>query len=125
MAERAGRFVAQLAPDGTLMKDGFVTPDGFIVNNLSPEAVTRAPLQTMPHIGNRLDAAGISWAWYATAHRAVDRRAPFLLFEDVTAGTPGAKRTSRATPNSLPISRTALAAGRVREARRERASAKR
>ena len=25
----------------------------------------RVPLQTAPHIGDRLDAAGVSWVWYA------------------------------------------------------------
>ena len=51
-------IVAQVASDGTLVKDGVVTPDGFIINNLRPaEVATSAPLQTTPHIGNRLDAA--------------------------------------------------------------------
>lgn len=82
-------IVAQLAPDGTLVKDGVVTPDGFIVNNLSPELAARAPLQTSAHIGDRLDAAGVSWAWYAGYTTQAAR--PFLLFENVAAGTPGAK----------------------------------
>ncbi|MGA2391924.1 MAG: alkaline phosphatase family protein [Candidatus Lustribacter sp.] len=82
-------FVAQLAPDGTVRKEGLVTPDGFIVNNLSPEAAARAPLQTTAHIGDRLDAAGVSWAWYAGYTTQAAR--PFLLFENVAAGTPGAK----------------------------------
>jgi phospholipase C len=81
--------VAEVAVDGTLVKDGIVTPDGYIVNNLSAELLHRAPLQTMPHIGNRLDGAGISWAWYAGSTTPASR--PFLLFADVTTGTPGAK----------------------------------
>jgi phospholipase C len=82
--------VAHLAPDGTLVKDGFVTPDGFIVNNLEAHVLERAPLQTMPHIGNRLDAAGVSWAWYAGSTTIASR--PFRMFGDVTTGTPGAKQ---------------------------------
>ena len=82
-------LVAQVAPDGKLVKGGIITPDGFIVDNLSPDDAARAPLQTAPHIGNRLDAAGVSWAWYAGYKTQAAR--PFLLFADVTAGTPGAK----------------------------------
>jgi phospholipase C len=81
--------VAELAPDGSLLKDGLVTPDGFIVNNLSVEEAARVPLQTRPHIGNRLDAAGISWTWYAGGTTQSSR--PYLLFRDMAAGTPGWK----------------------------------
>jgi phospholipase C len=81
--------VAQLAPDGSLIKDGLVTPDGFIVNNLSTEQAARVPLQTRPHIGNRLDAARISWAWYAGGTTQSSR--PYLLFRDMAGGTPGWK----------------------------------
>lgn len=87
---------AQLAADGTLVKDGFVTPDGFVVNNIAkPEVFDRVPLQTMPHIGNRLDAAGISWSWYpGNVPPPVDRMGvlkPYLFFADLKPGTPGAK----------------------------------
>ncbi len=80
-------LVAQVAPDGTLIKDGLITPDGYIVNNLSVEEVARAPKQTRPHIGSRLDAGGISWAWYAGGTTPSSR--PYMIFRDVTAGTPG------------------------------------
>jgi phospholipase C len=83
-------LVAQVGPDGTLLKDGFVTPDGFIVNNLSDAVFERVPLQTMPHIGNRLDGASISWAWYSGPQTTHNMR-PYLLFADVTTGTPGAQ----------------------------------
>jgi len=53
------QLVAQVAADGKLIKDGLVTPDGFIINNLSAEQTAMAPPQTTPHIGNRLDGAGI------------------------------------------------------------------
>ena len=57
-----------------LARDGDVTPDGFAVNDLQPFArpyypgtpdARRVPPQTMPTIGDRLSAAGVSWAWYA------------------------------------------------------------
>jgi phospholipase C len=67
-AERA----VGVGPDGRVQKDGEVDPDGWVVNNLDPpyppqrvDHILRAP-QTAPTIADRLDAAGISWVWYAT-----------------------------------------------------------
>ena len=75
--------------DGALVKDGLVSPDGYLINNLTPEAAEKAPLQTMPHIGNRLDAAGVSWAWYSGGSTIAQR--PYVLFRDLATGTPGAQ----------------------------------
>ncbi len=62
---------------GNLMgvpKDGFVTPDGHVVNDVDPfyrphnpkiPADHRMPPQTMPNIGEEMTDAGVSWAWYA------------------------------------------------------------
>jgi len=80
-------YVAQLAPDGTLIKDGLITPDGFIVNNLTREIAALVPMQTTPHIGNRLDAAGVSWAWYAGGNTQSSR--PYLMWKDRAEGSPG------------------------------------
>ncbi len=69
-----GNIVAQVAPDGTLIKDGAVTPDGFAINTLftvnTPHPATvpanqLVPNQTFPTIGDRLSERGISWAWYS------------------------------------------------------------
>jgi len=67
-AERA----VGVGPDGRVQKDGDVDPDGSVVNNLDPPyppqragAILREP-QTVPTIADRLDAARITWAWYAT-----------------------------------------------------------
>jgi phospholipase C len=66
--------VAQLDGSGNLVKDGFVTPDGyaintaFSVNSPHPAGVAQAqlvPKQTFATIGDRLSEKGISWAWYA------------------------------------------------------------
>ncbi len=92
-ADAPADIVAQIAPDGTLLRDGLVTPDGVIVNNLTPAAAERVPLQTMPHIGNRLDAAGVSWTWYSGGTTISSR--PFLAFADLTTGTPGGGRHIR------------------------------
>jgi phospholipase C len=68
------------------LEDKNVRPDGYAVNTTQPlmppyRAGTpedqRLPLQTVPHIGDRLDAAGVSWAYYAGG------------WDDAAAGHPG------------------------------------
>lgn len=83
-------ILARLGPDGAIVNEGIVSPDGYIVNNLTPELFKKAPLQRTPHVGDRLDAKDVSWTWY-TGHGSIARQ-PFLLFENVTTGTPGASR---------------------------------
>ncbi len=66
---------AEIDANGRLVKDGDVSPDGYIVNTAytvntpHPAAITdRArlvPNLTLPTIGDRLDEKGISWAWYS------------------------------------------------------------
>jgi phospholipase C len=65
---------AQVDEHGGLVKDGAVTPDGYVVNTSftvnSPHPATVAadhlvPNQTLPTIGDRLSEKGISWAWYS------------------------------------------------------------
>jgi phospholipase C len=68
-------IVATLGPDGKLVKDGAITPDGFAVNTIqtaytphSPTITDQSrllPPQNMPTIGDRLSAKNISWAWYS------------------------------------------------------------
>jgi len=85
-------LVAQIAPDGTLIKDGLVSPDGYLVNNLGPAHASELPLQTMPHIGDRLDGAGVSWAWYTRGWNSGNHTPnypPFTYFADMAPGTPG------------------------------------
>jgi len=57
-----------------LKKDGEVTPDGYVVNDVQPyyephkpglPEDKRMPPQTLPTIGDRLDSADVSWKWYA------------------------------------------------------------
>jgi phospholipase C len=85
---------ANIAADGSVIKNGLVTPDGYLVNNIpSWDVAKQVPLQTMPDIGNRLDAASVSWAWYTAGWTAKEYPpvfAPFLFFPNTTAGTPGA-----------------------------------
>ena len=88
-------LVAQVATDGTLIKDGVVTPDGYLVNNWTPDQAKLIPRQSAPHIGDRLDAAGVSWAWYTagwSAGQYASVFAPFAFFPTTASGTPGATR---------------------------------
>lgn len=88
--------VAQIDSNGAVIRDGNVTPDGYLVNNVrTQELAESVPAQTMPHIGDRLDDAGVSWAWYAAAwdSNAVRRvTRPFLFFADLQIGTPSATK---------------------------------
>lgn len=79
----AGRLV-------DLARDGAVTPDGFAVNDLQPfwppyragtPDARRVPPQTDPTIGERLSAAGVSWAWYAGGWNDAVAGRPDRLFE--------------------------------------------
>jgi len=68
-------WVAQPFPnDPSHMQDNHVRPDGYSINTTDPfyqpydanlPDDRRLPPQTMPHIGDRLNAAGVTWAWYA------------------------------------------------------------
>ena len=82
------QFVAQIAADGTVVRDGLVTPDGFLVDNLTAAAGKAMPLLDLPHIGSRLSGAGVTWAWYAAANATLARR-PFHALADLAPGTPG------------------------------------
>jgi len=101
---------AKLGDDGSLIKDGAVTPDGYAVNTVFPKngpAPSWAkpekllPPQTDATIGDRLDAKGIDWAWYsggwddAVAHRADPlfqfHHQPFAYFANYALGSPGAR----------------------------------
>ncbi|MGN6569148.1 MAG: alkaline phosphatase family protein [Flavipsychrobacter sp.] len=67
-------IVAQVDASGKMIKDGAVTPDGYVVNTsftvnnphpASSNAATLVPNQTMPTIGDRLSDKSVSWAWYS------------------------------------------------------------
>ena len=75
-------------PNGKMLKDGQVSPDGYVVNTgrsvflhapTDTDPARLVPPQTMPHIGDRLDAKGVSWKWYAGG------------YDDALAGMPDPK----------------------------------
>jgi phospholipase C len=93
---------------GRLVKDGFVTRDGHVVNTAfsintpNPSWVATeqlVPSQTMPTIGDRLSDKQISWAWYsggwddAIAGRPDSlfqyHHQPFIYFANYADETPG------------------------------------
>ncbi len=98
-----------------------MTPDGFAVRTLQPassphkaglKAAELVPPQTQPHIGDRLDAKNLSWAWYsggwaeALAGRPAPPRPdgeggfvfhhqPFVYFKNLGDGTEAKARHLR------------------------------
>jgi len=103
----AAGIVARLDANGAMLTDGQVSPDGDVINtarsvflhapaDAKPDLLV--PPQTMPHIGDRLDARGISWAWYsggyddAMAGRTNEKfeyhHQPLAFFADLAPGTP-------------------------------------
>ena len=67
-------IVAKVGPDGAMIKNGQVDPYGNAINTSQsvflhdPKITDQAmlvPPQTEPHIGDRLDAKNVSWAWYS------------------------------------------------------------
>lgn len=67
-------LIARLSPGGSLIKDGFVSPDGYAINDADPfypphrenkHKMRRVPPQTYLTIGDLLSQKGVSWGWYA------------------------------------------------------------
>jgi len=67
-------FLGRDPVTGLPVKDGFVTPDQYVVNTsfsvntphpAGQVANTLVPNQTMPTIGDRLSAKNVTWAWYS------------------------------------------------------------
>lgn len=103
-----GQVRAHFDADGRMVQDGQVTPEGFVVNT-SRSIQLHAPSDTnpallvpprdMPHLGDRLDAAGVDWRWYSGVYdNAVAGRPdplfqfhhqPMAYFRNLAPGTPG------------------------------------
>ena len=108
--EASSDIVAKLNEKGVMIHDGRVTPDGYAVNTSrsvylhaakDTDPTRLVPPQTMPHFGDRLDAAGVSWTWYAggyddalAGHGPPDfqyHHHPFQYFQNLAPGTPAQK----------------------------------
>ena len=105
------RIVAKVDEQGRMTKDGQVTPDGFVVNTSrsvylhapsDTDPALLVPPQEMPHIGDRLDAAGVDWRWYSGGYdNAVAGKPdplfqfhhqPLAYFRNLAPGTPGQQK---------------------------------
>lgn len=83
--------VIQLDAQGVVVKDGSVTPDGYVVHTVyaanRPYPATihdpaqLLPLLTMPTIGDRLSDKGIAWAWYSEGWNDAVAGRPEPLFQ--------------------------------------------
>jgi phospholipase C len=102
-------LVAQVGPDGALVKDGAVTPDGYLVNTAFPangphpatitDTAQLVPPLTLPTIGERLDEKNIAWGWFSGGWTAAAaghpdplfqfNHQPFAYFAKYANGTPG------------------------------------
>jgi len=106
--------VSEEADNGRMVRDGKVTQDGYAINELytvytphPPKADPAGllPAQTLPTIGDRLDAKGISWAWYSGGwndalggkydRHFVFHHQPFAYFKNYGDGTEGKKKHLR------------------------------
>lgn len=104
-------FFAQRDEQNRIVKDGIVTPDGYAVNTARSIYLHRpdetdpkrlVPPQTMQHIGDRLDAKGVSWAWYGGGYADAAaghpgelfqyHHQPFAYFADLAPGTAANRR---------------------------------
>lgn len=110
-AELDGNGDPVVDPVTLKLKDGPVTPDGYVVGTaysvnsphplMAPPADQLVPNQTMPTIGDRLSEKGIDWAWYSGGwNNAVAgapdpkelfqyHHQPFTYFANYADGTPG------------------------------------
>jgi phospholipase C len=103
-------IVAKLDASGAMVKDGQVSPEGYAINTSRSVYLHAAtdtdpsrlvPPQTMPHIGDRLDAKDVSWKWYSggyddamaghpAPHFAFHHQ-PLQYFQDLAPGTAAQK----------------------------------
>ena len=103
-------IIAEADGNGVPRKDGQVLPDGHVVNTSrsiylhkpsETDPSRLVPGQTLPHIGDRLDAKGVSWAWFSGGYDDAMagkpdplfqfHHQPLAYFKDLAPGTPGQK----------------------------------
>jgi phospholipase C len=104
-------IVTRFGPNGEVLKDNGVTPDGYAVNTLfsvyqphpaDTDPRQLVPPQTAPTIGDRLNEKGIGWAWYSggwnaavAGHPSRDfqfHHQPFAYFRNYGDGTEARRR---------------------------------
>jgi len=106
------KIVAKLDAKGKMIKDGYVSPDGFGINTMEPaggpynshlDKARLLPAQDMPNIGDRLTDKGIAWAWYSGGWNEAEagtekegtfsyHHQPFAFFKRFQKGSPDRAR---------------------------------
>lgn len=106
------KIVAKLDANGKMLKDGYVTPDGYGVNTMEPiggphgahiDKDLLLPVQTMTTIGDRLSEKGLAWAWYSGGWNEAEagkekegtfsyHHQPFAFFQRFQKGNPDRAR---------------------------------
>ncbi|MCC6471692.1 MAG: acid phosphatase [Alphaproteobacteria bacterium] len=97
---------------GKLVREGYVTQDGYAVNTLQPvggpfdpkgDPALRLPVQDQPTIGDRLSAKNVAWAWYSGGWNEAEagqekpgtfsyHHQPFAFFKRFQKGGPDRQR---------------------------------
>ena len=121
-------FQTSPGPAAALLPGPSGAPIWYVVDNppFPGSGPNDLPLQTQPTIGDRMDARGVTWAWYWDAHQGGVEGIPppWLWFKNYAAdstpyalhvigGTPAPTRTPE-TPSPT-ATRIARAASRERE----------
>lgn len=104
-------IVAEVDSLGNMIKNGQVTPDGYVINTVFPkegpyppkvDTTFLLPPQTIPTIGERMTEKDVSWAWYSagwddalaktdTTHLYAYNHEPFAYFKKYGPGTEARK----------------------------------
>ncbi len=100
----------ELSPNGEIIRDGILTPDGYVVNTIQPfhppfkakyaDGKMRLQPLTYDTIGDRLSDKNITWSWYSGGYdEAVEGKGdiinyqyhhnPFLYFSKYAPNTQG------------------------------------
>src|SRR5690625_359947 len=108
--EAPSDMFAEVDSTGKMVKNGRLTPDGYVLNTIYPEKGPRPPKadttrlmppQTFPTIGDRLSEKDISWAWYSQGWDSAVagkptvyayNHEPFVIFANYAKGTEGRKK---------------------------------
>ena len=97
-----------LDKNGDTIKDGVLTPDGYVVNTVQPyfppfeDGKKKLKPLEYPTIGDRLSQKGVSWGWYSGDYDAVMKgegqkvnyqyhHNPFVYFKNYAPNTKGRK----------------------------------
>lgn len=117
-------MVSEVDSAGNMVKNGQVTPDGYVVNTVYPrnppyppsaDTAELLPPQTIPTIGERLNEKSISWAWYSAGWDSAVagkpsiyayNHEPFAYFANYAPGTEGREKHLKDETDFLEAAKT-------------------